>query len=663
MIILLISFSIILISLFYKKTVPNIEGWRKILLISLRTISVIILLLLLLNPVLYYFKSKIIKPFIIILNDVSESMHQVGEEASKLEVFKNIQTEIEKNLVSEDLEIITLDFADGIDGNKISTNITKTLLQTFKKINPDNIEAIILLSDGWFIDEDLEIIENQNIPIHTFNPNYKSNTFDLRISEVNHNKSVYRNEITPIVVDIISENYYGKAKVELLSEDKIVNERVIDLDNKEFLQLTFDASFANSSFTPICVRISADSTEINTDNNIVNSAIQVKRDRSKCLLISDNLTWEASFIVDAINRDTHWQSKFVLKNDEFRSAENFTQLKTEINEINVLTLINNGNLFFSKNEVTIIERFVKNGGGLFIIGKPIKEFENISPTTSYSLDRNLKSSFTLTNQSEQFNTFSSIEKKDFKNIPPVSYYNVRSKIQAKVLARMTNEEKSPGILFLNNGKGKILNFVFLDLWKWQLWNSGDSYNNFIHNIFSWLGQTNSQRFYASLEKNSYFLGEDINIDLHAYDERLTPITEMNAEISVTNSAGTLVHHGFMLNKNNKHFAILSALYAGNYKYVITDNISKLVTEGEFMISKNSSENRDTGINLSLLSYISNKTNGKVLYNASDLKISELERKILRVRYEVPIYKKWYVIIIFILAFCTELFLRKRWGLL
>ncbi len=663
MIIILIILSIILISFFYKKTIPVIDGWKKIFLISLRSVSVIILLLLLLNPILYYFKNKMVKPTIIILNDVSDSMLQVGNESSKLEVFKNIKKEIEKTIASKDYDIITLDFADGIDGNNKSTNLTKTLMQTFKENNLQNIEAIVLLSDGWFNDEDLEIIENQNIPIHTFNPHFKSDIFDLRISDIQHNKAVYENELTPIQIGINSHNYNGKAKVKLYSGSKIINEKRINLNGKEFLQVIFNISFANSGFTPINFKITADSTEINTDNNIINSAIQVKRDRSTNLLVSDNLNWDASFVISAINQDQHWQSKFLLKKNNIYFTDEITNLESEMNGINVLTLINNGSLSFSHDQVIIIERFVKNGGGLFIIGKPIKNISDLSAVIPLNIKNTFKSTLAFTELSKQFSTFASIQNKHIKNIPPVSYYYVRPKIQAKVLVEVNNEERSSAIIFNNIGNGKILSFAFHDLWKWQLWNAGNSYNDFIHNIFSWLGQTSSDRFYASLDKNSFYLGESININLHAFDEKLSPITDVNAEISVTNSEDKIVHQSFMLKKNNKHVITISALPSGNYNYIITDKISNLQTEGKFMISYISPESRDIGINRSLLSFISNKTNGVVLNSAANLNIIKAEREMVKMRYEVPIYKKWYIIAIFLFAFCIELFLRKRWGLL
>jgi len=31
--------------------------------------------------------------------------------------------------------------------------------------------------------------------------------------------------------------------------------------------------------------------------------------------------------------------------------------------------------------------------------------------------------------------------------------------------------------------------------------------------------------------------------------------------------------------------------------------------------------------------------------------------------DIPLYRKWYVLTLFIVAFCLELFFRRRWGLL
>ncbi|MCK4695840.1 MAG: hypothetical protein KAT74_08760, partial [Candidatus Cloacimonetes bacterium] len=62
MIFILIFITIILILLFYKRTVPQLDKKRKLLLAFLRSISIITILVLLLNPIIYFLKHKIIKP-------------------------------------------------------------------------------------------------------------------------------------------------------------------------------------------------------------------------------------------------------------------------------------------------------------------------------------------------------------------------------------------------------------------------------------------------------------------------------------------------------------------------------------------------------------------------------------------------------------------------
>ncbi|MDP8268506.1 MAG: hypothetical protein P9L97_07255 [Candidatus Tenebribacter davisii] len=663
MIFFFITVSIILILLFYYKTIPAINGWRKILLISLRSIAFIILLLLLLNPVLFFYQNKSQQPSIVFLNDVSESMQQIGNGSSKLEVFQDLKNDIEKVIGSKNYNIINYNFANGLEGDTKATDISKTFLQLFRKTNPENIRNIFLISDGWFNDENLDIIENQNIPIYTINPHFNAADIDLKILELKHNKSVYKEEITPIEVSVGAINYNGNAKVELHSNEKLIMKKELSFKKNEIFKLNFDVSFSSIGLNPIEVRVNSDSIEINSDNNLANSAIMVEQNRLKALLISDRLNWDVKFIKNAVNSDQHWQSKFLLKNNGLFEAQKEVSFNTEMSEVNVLTLINTGNLNLSSDDVKIINKFVNKGGGLFIIGKPLEKLENILPAVNSGINKTFKATFELTQYSDRFYTFSSISKKDIKNIPPVSYYYINPKVEANILAQFNNDEKSPAILYNKFGKGKILEFAFLDHWKWQLWSSSDSYNDFIHNIFSWLAQTRSERLYATLDKYSFYYGEDIKIDLFAYDETLSPVSELNAEITVTNSKDQIVYQGFMLNENDIYTLKISDLPAEKYKFHISDRISKSQTDGQFIVSEDSPESKDTGINLTLLSYISNKSNGKLIDSAEELEIIKAENRTIKIRNEIPIYKKWYVILIFLLAFCIELFLRKRWGLL
>jgi hypothetical protein len=66
----------------------------------------------------------------------------------------------------------------------------------------------------------------------------------------------------------------------------------------------------------------------------------------------------------------------------------------------------------------------------------------------------------------------------------------------------------------------------------------------------------------------------------------------------------------------------------------------------------------------MLSYIANLTSGKIITpeNISEQTFAATSRTEISSR-EIPLYKNYWLIITFLVAFCLELFFRKRWGLL
>ncbi|MCF7858334.1 MAG: hypothetical protein K9N07_03285 [Candidatus Cloacimonetes bacterium] len=662
MIFLLSIVFILLIILFYKNTVPVIDKRKKLLLIILRSISIIILLILLLNPIVYFVKSKIKKPTFIILSDNSESMEQKGLHNTKSEIFAKLINTAEKTLASNGYQFSKFQFADGIDGKRNKTLLNATFKQVFERVEPTYVKGILLFSDGWFNDKNLDVIENSNIPVYTFTPLFPINKSDLSISNIRHNNTAYKNESTPVKVDVLSHNYAGKAIVKFIANDIIVEAKTVDFSRINFFNLDFNISFAEVGFKQFEIKVISDSIEINMDNNQITGAINVKNDRSKCLMISDILDWDIKFISDAIFEDQHWQSKFLLKKDELMDGISEVSLEAEINDVNTLVLINNDNLSFSSIEINLINKFVENGGGMLMIGKPLAQLADVSAIIDLGIEFGFRSTISFTEESKKYNTFPAFGDPVMNNIPPVTGYFVRSKIDSEILS-IFNKERTPAIVFHNVARGKVINFVFHDLWKWKLWEKSNVYNEFLLNILSWLGQPETKRFYSTLNKNSLFLNENVEIDLYAFDEKLTPVTNLNAKVSVTDDQGKLVFDSFMLFKDNKFVAEISELIPGQFKYVITDNLSGSQSEGEFIIMENSPEARDYGINVALLSYISNVTNGKLLKDFSELNLPQAKHNAVKQTFEFPIYLKWYIITIFLITFCLELFLRKRWGLL
>ncbi|MBN1326622.1 MAG: hypothetical protein JW996_01600 [Candidatus Cloacimonetes bacterium] len=663
--ILIISFVIGL--LFYRKTVPEIDSLSKLLLVVLRSISLAIVLLLLLNPILYLVRIESVKPLIILLKDRSASMELMAKDEPKTEIISPFEDKIHKLYGSRHYNLQEYDFADGIDGDTGITNLTKTMEELIKKHGSRDLKQIFLSSDGWFKDTDLSILDEINVPVTCYDPQINLINADLEISNISHNKSTYKDEITPVIIDIYAEGYRGSAELLMVSEGKILKKESVDFKNSGFQQLVLEHEFEGSGLIPFSIEIKADSlVENNNHNNNYPSAIQVLDSRLKAIVISDKLNWDTRFILSSLKDDNRWESISLVKDNAiFLKGREIVTLSSQLENTVLMILINGGNLTLDNAELGMLTQYLQNGGGLCFFGKIPENMTQILPAKPTIIKDRFDGVLQFTSKSLEYNTFSLIDKQIQDNIPPVSYYYVTPRLEAQVLAIINNEQQTPAVIFSHYEQGKVLYFSFLHLWKWQLWTGENHYREFISNICQWIGQRNSERFYAFPERNSYFAGETVRIYLKAYDEKLIPVSDLNARIKLFDQTGKMATEKYMISEVDDYLTELSGLEAGDYSFSIIDDQTGQEASGEFIVSAANPESRDQGFNLSILSYISELTGGKI-YDPQELEsmISEdFTPREEELKTEIPIYKKWYLIAIFIIVFSLELYLRKRWGLL
>jgi len=657
---------IILVVLYYRNTVPHIRSNQKLLLIILRSISLILILLLFLNPILHLINSKLKKPEVLILNDISDSMFLSSRDSTKSERLANFKETIEQKYSTADYDVKKKDFAKGLSGNSSSTDLLVTMNQIIKEEDISELKKIFLFSDGWFHDENLNSIKDFGIPVYTFDPEFSSSEFDLSIVNLKFNRTSFVNELNSFIVEIRSDNYSGKADLEFYADGQLISTRSIELDVDQLQQIFLEHSFDETGLIPLEFKVIPETEgEINSSNNSYPAAAKVLKDKAKILFISDKLTWDVKFLLDALKENERWQTEFLQKGQYLKLKDRNVELLSRMDNAVVIVLINNANLRLSSTEQELIQNHVAKGGGLFSMGKPIAGLAELMPVTFSGIDRLFSSTLYFTKASQKYETFNFSHTGRDKEIPPVDYFYVEAKLQAEILAGLNNEERTPAIIFSEMGKGKVIYFSFLNLWKWQLRQDDNSYRKFINDISDWLAEDNSGRFMASTRKNSYFTGENVRVDLQAFDEKLNFIADLNAKLEIKDDMDKIVEAEYMQSGDEKYFLILKDLPHGHYSYYVTDEQRALTASGEFIVTRDNPENRDVDFNIPLLSYISQSSGGK-LYGRNDLAKIEipLEQAIkVELRSEIPIYKKWYLITLFLISFCLEIYLRKRWGLL
>ena len=651
--------SVFIIWLFYRKTQPEISNRKRYFLVSLRFCSVFILLLILLNPIFYYSKKEIHKPCILVLNDNSLSM----KEGTKQSALSGIKNNLVSSFNKEGYQINEFNFANGLYGNNQSTFLTQTLIDLTNKNQLDNVKYIILNSDGWLHDSDLSFATNLNIPFITLQVPSKQIDTDLSIDAVYVNDKNYTNEVSSITVDCTAKSYSGKASVDLLVAGKKVAEKAIDFSSNSYLQVIFENTFKQTGLYPITVKIHTQNKEINYANNEYPSAIDITANKNRILIISDRMNWDAKFIHDVIKLNPHWQKRFLLsKGNTLYSGNQAFDPTTELYA--VIILINTGNLYLNPSLSQFIAHLTEKGTGLLIMGKPIYSLNSIAPFQLSNITNSYKASFTLTTQSKEYQTFESLSQ-SLDNIPPVDYFYVKPLSTTKILAVFANSSQSPAIAYQELNNGKIIQLSFLNLWKWQLWEEKSTYQGFIDNLLTWLSNPVSNRLYVTTSKLSYFQGENVLFKAKAFDERMNEVRNINLQLSLFDDKNNIVAHEYFIRKNDDYLSEIHNLKPGNYHFSAKDPALKQHAEGKFLVSTYNQEKRDWGYNTPLLSFFAKVTSGSFVTDSSSLQYiaNKAEANTDIIKNEIPIYKNWTIITLFLVSFCLELYLRKRWGLL
>jgi hypothetical protein len=667
MIYILIALLAIPVYFYYKRTLPELHNKQKILLAMLRWLSVSLILLILLNPILYLIHKAMYKPELLILHDTSNSMKLTSDHITKTNLLAPGIDLLKDKFNKEGFKIIEDSFADGYKGKPNSTNLVHSLEEMSQSGKLDHTNKILLDSDGWFRDEELDFLNDLNIPIFTLNPSVKPDSTDIQISYLKYDRIAYKNEKTTIYAGINALQYAGKGLVKLLINKKPSASQIIDFKKDSFKQVIFEPTFTLTGLQPFEIQVEmTGNKEQNTDNNNYPGAIQVLSDKTRILVFTDRYTWDAKFIQDAIHTNARWRTDIYQIHDgqAWRGNKPIPMNDIKSNTYESMIMINSGTLIFPEMFRQFISASVQRGCGLFLIGKPVANLADMLPASISNLSNAYQSGFKL-NPSAGAYSFLNYDSKTISDIPPVQYYYVQPNPGSTILGTIDNDQHSPAITYKQYGKGKVLEFSFLDLWKWQLWSDNNEYQALISNLLYWLGNQDQQRFQAQTTKNSYFLGESIKIHLAAVDDKQMPVSDLDAKVQVTNGTGKIVYNDYLIKQGDEFQAQLPGLDPGNYKFKVFDENTNQQTEGTFIITNQNMETRDYGFNQPLLSYISQITGGKSLSpqeinSFKPIKVKSISEE---KRLEIPLYRKWYLIALFLLCFCVELFFRRFWGLL
>lgn len=656
-------FALLISALLYHRSQPRLSRWRMAFLFGLRSLALYLLLLILLSPVLHFISQNQKAPQILFLKDSSRSMDITRDGISKQDLLKGPIKTLKQKYQQAGYHILEYSFADGTQGANTNSLLGKSLAEISQKEDFSRIQALILASDGWLRDESFAPVSRLSIPLFALADTARYTAGDLAILDVQANRYAYRNESTVIRARVLATDYSGTARVNLyLGQNRIANQTLnLEAGIEQFAE--FNYRFPQTGFFNYRVEVEPLAKEQRLGNNVFPGAIEVLAEKELIAVFSDAPGWDNKFILDAIASNARWQSvSYQLRNGVPYRGDEMANLP-ESERPAVIVIINNGNLRLDANSRRYIEDRLKRGAGLLYQGLPLPELAEFLPLTRSNITSPYQGFVQLNNSGKAYPMLAPLNREAGK-LPPLDYYYLNPTPGSEILGVMNNAQNSPALAIRQTGQSRALSLSFLNLWRWQLQSADAGYQKMIVNSLTWLSNK-ALGSYSAIYKSSYLQGESIVIRLRAEDEIRSHDLDKNPQISIFDSSGKQLLQDFMTRRGDEYAFETELVESGNYSFEIREPEDNKSSRGNFAIADMTVEERDFDFNLPLLGYLASESRGKIIplesVDSHQALPPNIQTEILK--REFNLYKQWYIIALFILSFCLELFFRRRWGLL
>ncbi|MEO9570871.1 MAG: VWA domain-containing protein [Polaribacter sp.] len=634
---------------------------------SLKTVSLLLLILLFINPIIKKKKLQNSKPILSILVDNSKSIDFFNEADYIKKTLEEIKSD---NQLKDKFDIQNFAFGDNLNlldtlsFTENNTNIEKAI-SSLNELHSGKIAPIILLSDG-----------NQTIGNSYQYINSKQKVFpvllgdtiqykDLKISQLNVNKYSYIKNKFPIEVLL---NYSGTEEVttefSISKKGKTVFTKKIKFSAennfKTILTNLISLEEGTQYYTASIKKLRG---EKSTKNNVKNFSVEVIDEQTKVLVLTSVLHPDLGALKKSIESNKQ-RSVDVFLIDDFKNQLNDYQLIILFQPNNKFNHLVNKIKSASNNFLLISGT---NTDWNFINKQPFGIRKNvINQTENYSAV--LNSSFlTFLQKDIGFGQFSPLKDKFgevfiSKEHQTLLYQNINGlQTEQPLLATIEENNLKYGVLF---GEG---------LWKWRSSsflnsNSFQDFDAFIGNLIQYLASNKKRNRLEVKAENLYPANSTIYISAFYTDKNYQFDARASLEIAITNvETKEFVKIPFSL-VNNSYQTEIENLSSGDYTYKVTVNGQNIKKYGNFKITEYHVEEQFTNADSKKLLKLANKTGGKLFFKSE---IAQLKKQLLKnkafyttqksiVKEQNLIDWKW-VLFIVITLLSVEWFVRKYFG--
>lgn len=674
-------FSIVVGLVLYLKEMRSSENNKIFLyfLFTLRSFSLFLMGLLLLNLVYKQVEYKVQKPIFISLLDNSSSMLNYKDsnivQSSLIEINDRLKERFENDfefqtyLIGEKVrQKDTLNFKD----------LTSDLSEGFDFLQDnfynDNLGAILFVSDGNYNMGKNPLVSSERIlhtPIFTIGVGDTLTKVDQKVKNVIVNKvAFYENEF-PIKVFVESNHLKGtQSKVSIYKKGRKIDEKTLfyeeDLDLTE---VDFLLNAGDIGIQQYKVVLSEVKNEYSIKNNSQDFNIEVLESRNKVLFLFDSPHPDISAIKNELNKDDKItvESNFVSEyNGDFKGVD------LVIWHEPIFRTGNSIQKLIESSNVPVLYIFGTNSESTFINRLPI----------GLKVDLRLQNDNAQAIVNENFQLFYLTDelKSLIPLLPPLQtkFGSVEvSDINTAFLSQRVGDviKKEPLLYFGRNSFSKFGVLYGEGIWRWKLEDyrlneTNILFNELIQKATQYLLVRNNKDPFKIIIPKQINRSEEVFLRAEFYDETFKLTTKPLIHFTYIDEKGMRFKNEFSILKDS-YVLPLGNMLPGRYDWEAktTYNNELKIKKGTFVVSDIYQEDLSTNSNHTLLKEVSSNSNGRFYtFTNIDSLIVDIEKRsdITSVSYAEPEFNKFvdYIWILFLISFLfiLEWFLRRRLGL-
>jgi hypothetical protein len=691
----------------YRKTVPPLPPGRRAFLTALRVLTLAAIALLLAEPVVQFIDARTDPPVVAVLLDNTQSVPVAGKDAGEgMRAFLAASA----GSAPAGASLRYFPFAGAVTGaldappeslsfGGQSTNLSAALAEVRKRAGEENIQAVVLASDGNYNEgrNPLNELEGLALPVFAAGAGDTLRQKDLVVDRVFTNTIAYAGSMVPVEAYLRSFGYAGRrVEVVIGRGNEVLGRAPVALDAaRTEYPVRFSIPAGEEGVHKFVVSVGALPGELTNANNSQTFFLRVLRSRIRVALFAGAPFPDVAALRQAVAEDPQMEiASYVQK-----SPGAFTPAEPPQAAIDSADCIVFCAFPSSLTSDAFIGRLLASMRKsrkplLYVHGRSadaarLRSFDEFLPFTFSGVNPAEEAVFAAVPEGMRTHPLVADERggitpDSWDRLPPV--FKVRTAFQARpgsevlAYARIsTVTTNEPLVLTRSVGGVKSFAVTGHGIYRWRLLSQGSPatekfFPALVSGAVRWLTTRENQKpVRVSPLKEIFTTAEGVGFRAEVYDEQLRPVD--NAEVVVRYSAPGRDQFDMALGPigNGRYEGSDGPVPAGDYGYRASAKSGgrDLGTDaGKFSVGPVNVEYLATSMNRPLLEQIAGQSGGGYhpladgdrLWKDLAAKVKLAPREEVT-RREIELWNFGWLGGILILLLAVEWFLRKRWALL